>query len=371
MVSDSPMVDVIIAVHNQSRPVERAAASALATALDVRVSVVAHNVPVDAIAERLGPLMDDRRVRVLPLEDGVRSPANAFNRGLDAATGRFVSIIGSDDTLEAGALDAWVELAERHRADTVVAPVVRDGGHAVPTPRVRAFRSPAVLDADRDRLFERTAALGLQRRVSTDFLRYADGLPRGVDQSFGLRLWMSTRVVFDPFAPVYREHADQTDRVTHVFGPLADDFAFLDDVLVVMTEMRPALRRAVVSKLIRVHVVPAVRNRVAGGRLQPSDLEHADSILRRLWLAAPHARALLPRDLQPILSAIEDRSVSSAIAAAEKGTSLFASVVPLGPWLLFHRHAPLRTMFAGRSVLRRVARGYTERHTPHGEDEAR
>ncbi|MBT2475325.1 glycosyltransferase [Microbacterium sp. ISL-103] len=367
----SPVVDVIVAVHNTNRPVERAVASALRSSLHVRVSVVAHNVASEDIAARLGRLADDPRVRILALADGVRSPANAFNCGLDAATGEFVTIIGSDDSLEDGALDSWVALAERHRADAVVAPIVRDDGHGVPTPRIRPSRSVRLLDADRDRLFERTAALGLQRRRSTDRLRYADGLPRGVDQSFGLRLWTSSRVVFDPASPVYREHSDQNDRVTHVFGPLGDDFAFLDDVIAVLAELPPALRRAVVSKLIRVHVVPAVRNRLVSARLQSSDLDAADGVLRRLWAVAPGARALLPRALSPYIEAVESRSLEAANSAHERRPSRFASAVPQALGLILHRHAPLRTMLAGRAVMRRVARGYVDRRGSQSAEDSR
>ncbi|MDQ0725931.1 glycosyltransferase family 2 protein [Microbacterium sp. W4I20] len=371
MSSDSPLVDVVIAVHNDRRPVERAAASVLATKADLRLTVVAHNVEPHAIVERLGALAKDPRVRVLALADGVRSPANAFNHGLDAATGVYVTIIGSDDTLEAGALDAWVALAEQHRADAVIAPVVRDGGFAVPTPRIRSRRRIQVLDADRDRLFERTAALGLQRRATTSHLRYTADLPRGVDQEYGLRLWTSGRVVFDARTPAYREHADQDDRVTHAFGRLIDDFAFLDGFLRLVSTLPAPLRRASVAKVIRVHVIPAVRNRVDAGSLDAADVDAAAAVLDKLTSAAPAATRLLPRELDADLDAIRRRSMVAAAAANGRGASRAGSIVPRAPWLLLHRHAPLRSLAAGRAVMRQVSAAYRLRSSRQGASSGR
>lgn len=359
MSSESPLIDVVIAVHNDRRPVERATASVLSTRADHRVTVVAHNVDPQLIVDRLGALAQDPRVRVLGLADDVRSPANAFNHGLDAATGTYVAVIGSDDTLESGALDTWVGLAEKHRADAVIAPVVRDGGFAVPTPRVRPRRRVRVLDADRDRLFERTAALGLQRRATTSHLRYTTGLPRGVDQEYGLRLWTTGRIVFDPSAPSYREHADQEDRVTHAFGPLRDDFEFLGGYLRLVSALPAPLRRAAVAKVIRVHVVPAVRNRAVAQSLATADLEVAADVMDRLSAVAPMAVRLLPRELDGTLEAIRRRS--TAAAAQRTRSSLIAGIVPRAPWLLLHRHAPLRSLAAGRAVMRRVTAAYHQR----------
>ncbi|MDF2559698.1 MAG: glycosyltransferase [Microbacterium sp.] len=354
-----PVVDVIVGVHNDRRPIERAVASALRNRLPIRVSVVAHNVDVALIRARLGTVGDDDRVRLLELQDGVRSPANAFNHGLDHATGEFVSIVGSDDELEEHALDEWVALADRLGADMVIAPVVRDGGEGVPTPRVRASRFGRIADPDRDRLFERAAALGLQRRAPTEHLRYATGLPRGEDQAYGLELWAGHRVVFDPRTPAYREHADQDDRITHVFGPLLEDFTFLDVLRPVLEKVAPAVRRAVAAKIVRVHLVPAIRVRAAAGSLTPEDRAAAAGVLRAMTDLAPSCLGLLPRTLAP-----EIRAASAAVAAPSpvRGRlGVVRDLLPIDLRALLHRHAPLRLQLAGRVVARRTARSAAAR----------
>ncbi|WP_336645105.1 glycosyltransferase [Microbacterium sp. USHLN186] len=353
------VVDVIIAVHNDRRPVERAVSSALRNVVSTRVSVIAHNVAPNAISTRLGALFEDPRVRVLSLMDGVRSPANAFNFGLDSADAEYVAIVGSDDTLEPGALDGWVRLAEESGADAVIAPIMRDDG-AVPTPRVRSGRVGRPLDADRDRLFDRTAPLGLQRRLPTSPLRYTTGLPRGVDQRYGLMLWTHYRCVFDPTLPAYREHADQDDRVTHAFGALANDFTFLDGLLEVVEALPKALRRAIAAKMIRVHLVPGVRTRARAGVLTDADVTTATAILRRLVEAVPECTALLPRAMKRDVLALESGSMTNVTAARSPRTGV-AEMLPMQLRFALHRHAPLRTAFAGRHVARRTVRAAAAR----------
>jgi hypothetical protein len=355
------VVDVIIPVHNDQRPVERAVQSALQNSVDLRISIIAHNVAPERVVARLGALSEDPRVRVLPLADGVRSPANAFNHGLMKADAEYVSIIGSDDTLEPGALDAWVLLGEESGADAVIAPIVRDGGGGVPTPRIRRGHERQLLDADRDRVFERTAPLGLQRLSTAGALRYAVGLPRGVDQEYGLSLWTRSQAVFDPSTPAYCEHADQADRVTHAFGPLSDDFAFLDGWLALLQGLSAALQRAAAAKQIRVHLVPAVRNRARAGSLTAADLATANGILGRLVAAAPGCRGLLPRSASADLAAIETGNMHLAMTAARRRAATLLEFVPQRLSRVLHRHAPLRGALSGRWVARTVARSHAQR----------
>jgi hypothetical protein len=96
-----PLVDHIIAVHNNRRPIARAVGSVLKhTSAPIRVSVVCHNTEQGEIRLILGELADDPRLRLLQLDDGIPSPSGPFNAGMDAATAPFTSIMGSDDELE-------------------------------------------------------------------------------------------------------------------------------------------------------------------------------------------------------------------------------------------------------------------------------
>src|SRR5690606_20002949 len=121
----APRVDVVIAVHTDERPIDRAVRSVLANAAPVRVTVVCHHVPAERIAARLGSLPDDARargheVRLVEHDDGVPSPAGPFNEGLDLAEAEYVALLGSDDRFAPGAVDSWLVLAEETRADAVI-----------------------------------------------------------------------------------------------------------------------------------------------------------------------------------------------------------------------------------------------------------
>src|SRR4051794_36416770 len=138
----SLLVDAIVAVHDPSRPVDRAVASLTRSGLhpgtELRITVVCHNVAADHFDRRLEPFRSDG-LRVITLSDGIRSPAGPFNAGIDAAAARYVSILGSDDHLEDGALAHWLARAERDGADAVIAPEAHANGGVVRTPPVRPF----------------------------------------------------------------------------------------------------------------------------------------------------------------------------------------------------------------------------------------
>jgi hypothetical protein len=357
----APRVEAVVTVHTTTRPVERAAASLLRNSVDLRVTVIAHNIEADSVRARLADIGNDSRVRILELADGVRSPANAYNFALDNLEGEFLSLVGSDDELSPGALDAWVALADRSAADVVIAPIRRVGGGAVPSPRVRPGRRER-LDGDRDRLFERVAPLGLVRRATFPRLRFTEGLPRGVDQVFGLNLWFSgASVAFDPGTPAYLEWDDQRDRVTMAPGPLADDVAYLDawEADPIAQAMTPAARRAVAAKIVRVHLIGAIASRVSEAGLSAADRETVARAMRRLRAWAP--------SFERILSLRDRRAVRAALDAGASGTALREAIgdrsrvlsaralVTVDPLKILHRHAPLRSLAAGLRVARAVA----------------
>lgn len=178
------VVDVVIAVHTPERPIERAVASVLENECDVRVLVVVHNTEVDPIRDRLGVLAADPRVRLLEFNDGVKSPAGPMNYGFDQASAPWVSLVGSDDALEPGALNQWLALAEKHQAGVVIAPIRFNHGAVFSYPPVRPgwlFGRERVCDPVLDRLSYRVAPLGLISREALADYRLETGLATGED----------------------------------------------------------------------------------------------------------------------------------------------------------------------------------------------
>lgn len=363
-------VDVIIGVHNTSRPVERAVASALRNRVAVRVMVVAHNTDPNAVRRRLGALANDPRVVVLDLHDGIRSPANSYNHALDSAIADFVSVVGSDDELAPGALDAWVGLADRVHAEVVMAPILRVGGGPVPSPRVRPGRTDK-LDGDRDRLFERTAPLGLVGRARFGGLRFTEGLPRGIDQAYGLHLWFSgARIAFDPTTPPYLEHDDQRDRVTKVGGPAIDDLRYFDAIEAdpVFQTIPSGARRAVAAKIVRVHVISSIATHLGESGLTEEDRRDLAHVVDRLRGWAPRLDQLLSRrDHRALATGLRPGASGDEIRAAIGDRRSYlspAALVPRNPLLTLHRHAPFRSLVAARFVARAIDRSAARSTTP-------
>src|SRR3954452_19397559 len=96
-VASDPDVSVVVPVYNDPL-VEQAIASALDQTLrSVEVVVVDHG-STDGTAQLLDRMAEaDPRVRAFHLPDNDGGPGRPLNVGIDAALGRYVTILGSDD----------------------------------------------------------------------------------------------------------------------------------------------------------------------------------------------------------------------------------------------------------------------------------
>lgn len=358
-------MDVVIAVHTPDRPIERTIASLMDSGLPtepeasnrLRVTVVCHNTEVDPIRARVAA-EHQSRVRFVGYTDGIKSPAGPFNHGMSLATGTWVSIMGSDDSLEPGALASWVEAAGADRADVLIAPMAHAGGSAIHTPVVRRTRR-AALDPVADRLTYRTAPLGLLRlalvrSLGLDFpTRYATG----EDQAFSARLWFSgARISYGRGLPRYLVHDDAVVRVTATPRSVTEDLAFATDLVDSdwFATLGSSQQVSIVTKLMRVHVFGHVMLRAEAGSWCEQDAAEMAEAARRLLFAAPRAARPL---------SLADRTLLDAVARRESDHLLMKSLTRLRrtftnprTWLprdlsqCLHPEAPLRFMSASALV---------------------
>ena len=319
--TDAPLVDAIIAIHDASRPLRRALESLLGAGLSVgnqlRITVVCHNVPRVDIESRL-PDEVAGVVRFLELHDGVPSAAGPFTLGMAAATGRYVSIMGSDDWLEPGALRSWLALAEARGYTALIAPERHADGRRVRTPPVRPLRSGA-LDAVRDRLVYRTAPLGLLRRDAIERLGLAfpPGLRTGEDQFFSAKLWFSGEPIgYARRAPNYVVGADAEQRVTLAPRPVRDELRFVTQLVdggwfrsIPLRE-----RRAIATKLVRIHVF-SVATRWGEAGADSTDRAGMRDLLALLDRRAPGFERPLARADLSLLAALRDEHTPSHVVS--------------------------------------------------------
>lgn len=361
----APVIDVIVAVHQPTRPIERAVASVLDhTVTAVRVTVVVHNTDAAPIRERLREHTQDPRLRIVEFRDDIPSPAGPMNYGLEIATALYTSLLGSDDELAPGALDGWLAHAEGRRgqfpADMVIAPVRIYGGGFEASPPVRLTHA-MLLDGARDRLAYRAAPLGLQRRERFGHIRFLEGVVTGEDQPYTAELWFTpgARIVF-PFAePGYLVHDDQTDRVSFARKTVAEELAalvnMLDTANVWMAD--PEARLSVLAKQVRVPLFDAVRARV-NGHWEALASSQLASVAEMMVGAEPRLVSVLSRNDARLFAAVRsgaatERELKHLLMRRGRLRS-FGSLASKDWRFLFHAQAPLRFHLAGYRLIRAV-----------------
>lgn len=355
MSGTSGLVEVIVAVHQAERPVERAVRSVLLGAPEgTSVTVVCHGIPSSAFEERFADLTSSQ-LRLIEHADGIASPAGPFNAGLDAAQAKYVAVLGSDDLLAAGALPAWVARAERTGANAVLARVEHQAGGLVRTPPTRWGRRTSGLRLAKDRLAYRTAPLGLLRRSLLDEqgLRFTPGLSTGEDLAFGLRLWaIGEGLHYAAADPAYIVGADAQVRVTMSRRPISADLECCLRAVDApwFATLAPRDRTAVVVKLVRIHVFGAVYNRrdLASWTVHDRrDLSFAASALLTAAPAASRALSLVERQLlATCLDVAAPESELAALSARRVRHGRWNTVATTDVRGLLSAQGPLRLMAA-------------------------
>ena len=354
-----PRVDVVIPVHEVSRPIERAVASVLRNDVPLRVTVVAHDLDSDAVRARLGALADDPRVRLTEHRDGLRRPAGPFNHGLDLATAAFVSVMGSDDELEPHAIDSWHRRAVRDGAEAVIPVLAHAAGRPVPTPPTRPLRVRR-LALTKDRLSYRSAPLGLVSRSRFSDLRFDTTVATGEDIGYVTTVWSrATGVSFDRRGPAYLVHSDADTRTSTTTRPVTADLGFIDPLLASddFRALSAAARASVVVKILRINVIGAVHNRRAAA--WPDDdrasLARAVGVLRAAAPEAEQPLSLVDRRILDLAADVRS-ATASLLAQASRRTNRLApaSLVARTLTATLHREGPLRMAAASVLALLRV-----------------
>ncbi|UOQ89834.1 glycosyltransferase [Agromyces endophyticus] len=352
---ETPTIDVVIAVHDASRPVTRAIASVLHDGVDgVRVIVVCHGVSADAFDRTA---FADEAVDWREYSDGIRSPAGPFDHGLSVATADYVAIMGSDDFLEHGAVAAASARLGADAPDALVLPLRHQSGEAVRTPLARRGRVRR-LDPVRDRLAYRTAPLALLRRRLIDELELSltPGLASGEDIDFSSRLWFSgARVDFHPADPAYVIGADAATRVTAAPMPAATELEAVRMLLASewIRGLTVPKARSLVIKLIRIHILGPILRRAESDELSPSDVEAYSEVARAAVALAPGAVRPFARVDRDLVDVLASGSASAAavldIARVRPAAGRFARLVPRNIFATLDREGAVRRFLRYRT----------------------
>ena len=238
-----PDVSFVIAAFNAERSIARAIESALAQQ-DVTVEVVVADDCSNDRTVEVARSFPTEQVRVVELEKN-RGPGGARNAGLEAARGRWIAVLDSDDTVYPDRLARMVQHAEKSDAKIAVdnLDVVQEASGAKTTMFAPMLleRFPELSLAHfiaANLLFEGTFSFGYmkpifeRRFIEQKALRYDEALRIGEDYIFlASALAKGGRCVVDP-RPGYAYHirSGSISRVLelhHVQAMLATDAAFL------------------------------------------------------------------------------------------------------------------------------------------------
>lgn len=324
------LIDVVIPVHREDRPVERAVASAVAGGL-ARAIVVCHNIEASVFAERLAPFGD--AVVTLELHDSVPSPAGPFNTGLWAANAPWVTTLGSDDWLEPGAQEAWVA-ALADEPDVVVLPVLdqSDGSTDVPATRPGRVRK---LDVVKDRLLYRTGPLWLVRtRLIHDHgIRMSAGLRTGEDLAFSTHMFLAAKRIsqLPAGSPRYIEGDDAVTRVTREPFPFATLLLPVERLVAEpwVAPLPARHRHALAVRVVRKNLLPALA--LHREQLTVNDVAAARSALQAWLRLAPNLTVPLSRVEEAACVALLACAVPAAEAAEAAPAAKAAETPASGP----------------------------------------
>ncbi|QWW20268.1 hypothetical protein I6B53_04030 [Schaalia sp. 19OD2882] len=348
------LVEVVIPVHREERPVERAVASVVGPACGApgvaRAVVACHNIAPSVFADRLAPF--GSAVRIVECGDGIPSPAGPLNAGLDAVTTAWATCMGSDDHYEDGAVAAWRDHLARRDPDVLILPVLdeRDGSIDVPPVRRRRLCD---LDPVSDRLMYRTGPLML---VRTDLLRahrirMTEGLRTGEDLAYSAHVWCTAGRIdlLGWHGPCYVEGDDGAERITRTPFPLAELLAPPNRLATQewVAGLDERLRTALAIRVLRRSVIPALA--AHAGSLGPDLVDEGARAAARWTRLAPRAcTALSPAEVG-VLDALARRAAPDRVDDALGGLTRaprWAKVLPSSPKGLLQPDTRLRHLVA-------------------------
>lgn len=338
-----PVIDVVIPVHTEHRPIARAVGSVLAAQHSgVRAIVVCHGVDLRLIADNLGELVRDPRLQLVPFSDGIPSPAGPLNEGVRVARAQYVTFLGSDDVFQAGALDAWVEELAAG-PDILIGQLLTETGGRIwaPAPRVGRFER---LDPSRDLLNTRSAPVATliarELLLSPWMPDFASGERTGEDLGLGLVLWNTAEnIAYSRCAAGYYGHEDGTDRVTaaplspfEVQRPVRGAVA-----LPVLASLSRRRRQAIAVKLLRHQVLDWVRAMDRRGTVDDELLREAGETIRNLLGFAPGVFGYFHRFDAAAIRAIEQGDLEAMRRHSLRGeqTPFRWKMIPNNPFRTF------------------------------------
>jgi len=220
---------VIIPVYNRTELLKAAVASVLSQTNQDFEIIVVDDGSVDDVAAAVMSFADPR---IVLIRQENRGASAARNRGIDAARGRHVAFLDSDDLY----LPHHLAAASEALADTddmaFYSPVIAErskGVHLTKPPRALAMNENMASYLMSDRGFVQTSGLVVPRRLA-HMVRYREDASFGDDTDFAIRLQLAgCRFAMAGSPGVVWKDGDSLPRLSAT-GPGLADLGWLEDI---------------------------------------------------------------------------------------------------------------------------------------------
>ena len=216
----SPDVSVVIAAYNALPYLHECVGSVLQQSIGpARMEVIAvDDGSTDGTGEALDVYASVHPCLTVIHQPNSGGPAAPRNRGLEAATGRYVYFLDADDYLGPEALERLVAMADANTSDVVLGKMVGVNGRKVGASMYRADQPDA--DLYESRVYWTLSALKLFRRDLAADLRFATDLPTGEDQPFTAQAYLNARriSVLSSYDCYYATRRDDGGSTTQIGG---------------------------------------------------------------------------------------------------------------------------------------------------------
>lgn len=229
ILSDKPFFTVVIPVYNRSFILSKTLQSVLRQTFEDFDIIVVDDGSKDH-PETVCAGINDPRLRVIRQENGGASKAR--NTGIDAANGRYVALLDSDDAYLPTHLEAMKALIDLNPDAVVYSPVIADRGRGrsfIKPPRAIHVGENMANYLMRDRGFVQTSGLCLPTDVARR-VRYREDASYGDDTDFAVRLQLSgCNFVMKDVPTVLWSDGVEHERLSDIRTPLTT-LQWLDDL---------------------------------------------------------------------------------------------------------------------------------------------
>ena len=202
-----PLISVIIPVYG----VEKYIAQCLESVIDQTYKNLEIIVINDGTKDRSAEIAKeyaakDSRIKVYDFKNGGLSVAR--NRGLEIATGDYISYIDSDDWLDTKMYETLLETAMKNEADMVKCGIIETNGAAE---EKITFSDVKIINNEQHKAFENyfkgilwtLAWNGLYKRELAKKVKFPDNVVHEDNYSSGMFLYLSKKVLVIPFCGNY------------------------------------------------------------------------------------------------------------------------------------------------------------------------